>query len=84
MRHDRPAATLRVLGIWWETGFEPSDDVNPGFVDAFTDALRAHLAFAGLQRVTMPRTAAHRPLAAATRQRLAPVANAGGRVAATP
>ena len=83
LRHDRPAATLRVLGIWWETGFEPSDDVNPGFADAFTDALRAHLAFAGLQRVAMPRTAAHRPLAAATRDRLAPVPKAGGRVAAT-
>ena len=83
LRHDRPAATLRVLGIWWETGFEPSDDVNPGFADAFTDALRAHLAFAGLQRVAMPRTTAHRPLAAATRDRLAPVSKAGGRVAAT-
>jgi len=84
LRHDRPAGTLRVLGIWWETGFEPADDVNPGFADAFTDALRAHLAFAGLKRVTMPRTAAHRPLAAATRDRLAPVPRAGGRVAATP
>ena len=84
LRHDRPAATLRVLGIWWQTGFDPSDDVNPGFSDAFTDTLRAHLAFAGLKRVTMPRTAAHRPLAAAIRERLAPVAGASGRVAATP
>ena len=38
----------------------------------------------GLQRVTMPRTAAHRALAAATRDRLAPVTRAGGRAAATP
>jgi uncharacterized protein YcaQ len=84
LRHDRPAGTLRVLGMWWEAGFEPSDALNPGFADAFADALRAHLAFSGLQRVTMPRTAAHRPLATATRERLAPAAASGGRAAATP
>jgi uncharacterized protein YcaQ len=84
LRHDRPAGTLRVLGIWWEPGFDPSDGVNPRFADAFAEALRAHLAFSGLQRVAMPRTVAHRGLAAATRDRLAPVARIGGRAAATP
>ena len=81
---ERPAGTLRVLGLWWEPGFDPLDDANPGFVDAFAAALRAHLAFSGLHKVAMPRTAAHRALAAATRDRLAPVARAGGRAAAAP
>ena len=45
-------------------------DANPGFADAFTDALRAHLAFADLHRVAMPRVARHRGLAAAVRARL--------------
>ena len=84
LRHDRPARTLRVLGMWWEPGFDPSDEGNPGFADAFVAALRAHLAFAGLERVAMPRTVAHRALAAATRDRLATVAGTAGRAAATP
>ena len=84
LRHDRPAGTLRVLGLWWESGFDPRDDANPGFADAFAEALRAHLAFAGLERVAMPRAVAHRALSGAVRDRLAPVARAGGRAAATP
>ena len=38
LRHDRQAPTLRVLGMWWEPGFDPSDERNPGFADAFADA----------------------------------------------
>ena len=41
-----------------------------GFADAFTDALRAHAAFADLRRVAMPRVVRHRELAAAVRARL--------------
>jgi hypothetical protein len=33
--------------------------------------LRAHMAFADLVKVSLPRTAAHRPFAAAVRSRLA-------------
>jgi len=69
-RIDRRAGTLRILGLWWEDGFDPLSDANPGFVDAFADALRAHLAFAGLAKVAMPRVARHRSIAAAIRRRL--------------
>ncbi len=69
-RIDRRTGTLRILGLWWEDGFEPLSEANPGFTDAFTDALRAHLAFADLRKVAMPRVARHRELAAAVRARL--------------
>lgn len=69
-RIDRQAGTLRILGLWWEDGFEPLSDANPGFADAFADALRAHMAFAGLSKTAMPRVVRHRGLAAAVRDRL--------------
>lgn len=69
-RIDRTAGTLRVLGLWWEDGFDPLSEANPGFVNAFAEALRAHLGFAGLSKVTMPRVVRHRALAAALRERL--------------
>ena len=69
-RIDRAANTLRVLGVWWEEGFDPLGDANPGFVDAFAEALRAHRDFAGLAKVALPRVARHRELAAAVRKRL--------------
>jgi uncharacterized protein YcaQ len=69
-RIDRAAGTLRILGLWWEAGFEPLSDANPGFAAAFTAAVRAHLEFAGLRQVTMPRTAPHRAFAAVVRARL--------------
>ena len=45
-----------MLGLWWEAGFDPLDEANPGFVDAFADALRAHMAFGGVRKLAMPRT----------------------------
>jgi hypothetical protein len=69
-RIDRKAGTLRILGLWWEDGFEPMADANDGFADAFTDAIRAHMAFADLRRVAMPRVHRHRDLVAAVRARL--------------
>ena len=69
-RIDRRAGTLRILGLWWEDGFDPLDGANPGFVDAFADALRAHRDFAGLAKVALPRTARHRAFVAAVRARL--------------
>ncbi len=67
-RIDRKAGVLRVLGLWWETGFDPL--ASGGFVEAFSDALDAHRRFGGLARVALPRTHAHRPLVAAVREQL--------------
>ena len=83
-RIDRRTGTLRILGLWWEDGFDPLSDANPGFPDAFVDALRAHMAFAGLTRVAMPRVARHRRIAAAVRERLGPVARRMPRATALP
>jgi uncharacterized protein YcaQ len=69
-RIDRKAGSLRILDLWWEDGFDPLSDEHAGFVDAFVEALRAHMAFADLTRLTMPRTARHRALAGAVRARL--------------
>jgi uncharacterized protein YcaQ len=69
-RFDRATGTLRILGLWWEDGFDPMADANPGFADALTDALRAHMAFADLRKLAMPRVVRHRELAAAVRARL--------------
>jgi hypothetical protein len=66
-RIDRAAKTLRVLGLWWEGGFDPL--AEPGFAAAFGEALDAHMAFAGVRRVTLPRAVRHRALAAAVRER---------------
>ncbi len=71
-RIDRKAGTLRVLDLWWEDGFDPLDAANPGFVEAFVEALGAHVGFAGLERVALPRTARHRAFTAAVRDRLGP------------
>jgi uncharacterized protein len=71
-RIERRTGTLRILGLWWEEGFDPLDAAHPGFVGAFVDALRAHVGFAALDRVVLPRTALHRPFAAAIRARLGP------------
>jgi len=66
---DRKAGTLAILGLWWEDGFDPLSEENPGFVDAFVDALRAHVAFTGTRRVAMPRALRHRSFAAGVRAR---------------
>lgn len=63
-RLDRAAGTLRILGVWFEDGFEP---MEPGFVAALADALEAYRGFVGAVRVTWPRTRAGRELARAVR-----------------
>jgi uncharacterized protein YcaQ len=68
-RIDRRAGSLRVLDLWWEDGFDPLAD--PAFVPALAAALVAHRAFAGVRRVSLPRTARHRSLATALRPLLA-------------
>ena len=67
---DRKTATLAILGLWWEEGFDPLSDANPGFVEAFAGALRAHVAFTDTRKVSLPRVARHRAFAAAVRARL--------------
>jgi uncharacterized protein YcaQ len=64
-RMDRRAATLRVVGCWWEPGFDPL--AEPGFTAAMADALIAHRDFGDLASVSFPRTARHRPWVTATR-----------------
>jgi hypothetical protein len=51
-RIDRRERAVRVLGAWWEPGFDPRR--AEGFVDAMRDALAAYLRFAGATRVEWP------------------------------
>lgn len=67
-RIDRRAGALRVLEVWWETGFDPM--TADGFTAALTDALEAHARFADLRRILLPRPARHRALADSIRSRL--------------
>jgi uncharacterized protein YcaQ len=83
-RIDRQAEALRVVGLWWEDGFDPL--AEDGFVDAFAAALEAHRRFADVKSIEVPRQIRPRGLAAATRSaleraRVAPngVGTAGGR-----
>ncbi len=75
-RIDRRAGVLRVLGLWWEAGFEPL--AEPGFVEAFTTALEAHATFADVTRIVLPRSTRRLAVIPAVRARLGP----GGRVRA--
>ncbi len=68
-RIDRRTGTLRILGLWWEDGFDPLDETDQaGFPAAVAGAVRAHLGFAGLERVAWPRTARHRPFVRAVQR----------------
>jgi len=67
-RIDRKADTLRIIGVWWEDGFDPLADDR--FVPALAEAIEAHRRFGGVRRVTLPRATRLRPLASALRDRL--------------
>jgi uncharacterized protein YcaQ len=67
-RIDRKEDTLRILGAWWEDGFDPL--AEEGFVGAFVAAIEAHRAFGGVRRVGWPRTARLRLLGAEVKRRL--------------
>ena len=73
-RVDRRHGVLRVLDAWWEDGFDPI--AEPGFADAFVDALEAHARFLGASRIHLPRVTRHRALARTVRDRL----GSGGRI----
>jgi uncharacterized protein YcaQ len=64
-RIERRAGTLRIVGLWWEPGFDPLG--TEGFVAAFAAAVRAHRDFGEVERVSFPRTVAHRPFVTAVR-----------------
>jgi uncharacterized protein YcaQ len=68
-RFERRAGVLRIVGLWWEDGFDPL--AADGFVDAFAAAIRAHARFGDVKRVVWPRTVRHRAFAAAVRVALA-------------
>jgi hypothetical protein len=48
-RIDGAGGRVRVLGVWWEDGFEPRR--ADGFIEAMRAALRAYLGFAGASRL---------------------------------
>jgi uncharacterized protein YcaQ len=56
-RLDRKAGVLRVAGLWWEEGFDPTAEA--GFAKAMAAALEAHRAFGGVARIELPRTRRH-------------------------
>jgi uncharacterized protein YcaQ len=67
-RIERKANTLRIVGLWWEPGFEPLG--SRAFVEGFVAAIRAHQAFGGVDRLAWPRATRHRELGRAVRERL--------------
>jgi len=66
-RIDRKADTLRIIGVWWQDGFDPLADDR--FVPAMAEAIEAHRRFGGVRRVTLPRTRRLRAVATALRER---------------
>ena len=64
-RIDRSSATLRILGIWFEPGFDPTE--TPGFTAALADAVAAYREFVGAGKVAWPRTRVGRLVAASLR-----------------
>jgi uncharacterized protein YcaQ len=48
-RIDRSSGTVRILGAWWQPGFDPR--TADGFVDAMRSALSDYLRFAGARSV---------------------------------
>ncbi len=62
-RFERSSRAVRILGLWWEEGFDPL--AAAGFVPALAAALAAYRAFHGATRVTFPRDRVSRTLAGA-------------------
>ena len=48
-RIDGASKTVRILGTWWQAGFDPRR--SEGFVDAMRAAMAAYLGFAGAARI---------------------------------
>jgi uncharacterized protein YcaQ len=69
-RIERKTASLTVVDVWWEPGFDPLADER--FVDDLAAALLAHGRFLDATRVVWPRVARHRALGRAVATRLGP------------
>ena len=65
-RLDRKTKTLNILGIWFQDGFEPTDE--PRFIPALRDAVEAYRSFVGADRVAWPRTRVAREISGALRR----------------
>ena len=52
-RIDRKAGVLRIIGLWWEEGFDPTKEGS--LAEAMAAALEAHRAFGGVARIELPR-----------------------------
>jgi uncharacterized protein YcaQ len=48
-RFDRPSGALRILGLWWEDGFDPR--ATDGFVPAMRRALAAYMRFGRVRTI---------------------------------
>jgi hypothetical protein len=77
-RIERRAGTLRVVGLWWEAGFDPL--AEPGFVAALAQALAAHRDFADVDDVAFGPGIRPRTVATALRAALAVSRPAAGPV----
>jgi len=66
-RIDRRGDALRIVNLWWEPGFDPSSGV---FLDAFSEALEAHRAFAEVRAIAFERPRSHGVIPGAMRDRL--------------
>lgn len=80
-RIDRTDDAVRILKLYWEDGFVPTD--HPAFLRGFADALEAHRRFAGVGRVLLPRTTAATPLRAILAEHLPALGRAARRARAT-
>ena len=67
-RIERRTGVLRIVGLWWEDGFEPLS--ADGFVEAFAAAVVAHRDFGGSSSIAWPRAVRVRPFVRAVRDRL--------------
>jgi uncharacterized protein YcaQ len=67
-RIERRTGVLRIVGLWWEDGFEPL--AAEGFVDAFAAAVVAHRDFGGSRSIAWPRAVRLRPFVRSVRDRL--------------
>jgi uncharacterized protein len=67
-RIERRTGVLRIVGLWWEDGFEPL--AAEGFVEAFAAAVVAHRDFGGSSSIAWPRAVRLRPFVRAVRDRL--------------
>jgi uncharacterized protein YcaQ len=65
-RIDRKTQTLRILGIWFQDGFEPME--TPRFIPALRDAIEAYRTFVAASKVVWPGTRAGREVANALRR----------------